>query len=174
MVLEFRTERLEIRPLTVVDEAAVVAQLGDYQVSRWLTVVPFPYTVNDFKGFLGGFLEADPREGGLAIHSAEGLIGVIGGATNRLGYWLGRAHHGKGYMTEAAEAVVADHFRRGADELRAGYFEGNVGSARVLEKLGGFRPTGQDECVNSVAQDAEVVLKNVILTRDVWEARHGH
>lgn len=169
MALEFRTERLEIRPLTASDEAAVVAQLDDYEVSRWLTVVPFPYTPKDFRDFLG-FLEACPREG-LAIHAAEGLVGVIG-VSDRLGYWLGQAHHGKGYMTEAAEVVVSDHFRRGSDELRSGYFEGNTGSARVLEKLG-FQPTGQDVLVNSVAQGAEVMLKNVILTRKGWEARHA-
>jgi RimJ/RimL family protein N-acetyltransferase len=168
MALHFRTERLEIRPLTATDEAAVVAQLDDYEVSRWLTVVPFPYTSNDFRHFLE-FLEADPREG-LAIHSAGGLVGVIS-ATDRLGYWLGRAHHGKGYMSEAAEAVVADHFARGADQLRSGYFDGNTGSARVLEKLG-FVPTGQDDLVKSVAQGVDVTLKNVILTRQEWEARH--
>ena len=169
MALEIRTERLEIRPLTASDEAAVVAQLDDYEVSRWLTVVPFPYTSKDFWGFLD-FLEENPHEG-LAIHAAEGLVGVIG-ATDRLGYWLGRAHHGKGYMSEAAEAVVADHFQRGAQELRSGFFEGNTGSARVLEKLG-FVRTGQDDRVNSVAQGAEVTLKNVILIREGWEARHA-
>lgn len=132
-------------------------------------MVPYPYAPKDFKDFLG-FLEADQREG-LAIHAAEGLIGVIG-ATDRLGYWLGRAHHGKGYMSEAAEAIVEEHFACGAQELRSGYFEGNLGSARVLEKLG-FRPTCRDEKVSSVAQGVEVTLKNVILTRKVWEARHG-
>lgn len=34
MAFELKTERLEIRPLTASDEAAVVAQLGDYEVSR--------------------------------------------------------------------------------------------------------------------------------------------
>ncbi|WP_421704274.1 GNAT family N-acetyltransferase [Aliiroseovarius sp.] len=170
MALELRTERLEIRPLTASDEAAVVAQLGDYEVSRWLTVVPYPYTPKDFRDFLD-FLEAEPREG-LAIHDAEGLVGVIG-ATDRLGYWLGRAHHGKGYMSEAAQAVVADHFARGAEDMHSGYFEGNGASARVLEKLG-FAHTGQSRRVNSVAQGAEATLKALILTREAWEARHGH
>ena len=167
MGLELHTRRLHLRPLTASDEAEVVRQLGDLAVSRWLTVVPHPYTVNDFRDFLG-FLQEDPREG-WAIIAPEGLVGVAG-CTHRLGYWLGRAHHGKGYMSEAARALVDDHFTRGAERLLSGHFPDNASSARVLEKLG-FVPTGEEVRTNSIAQGADVTLKNVILTRQSWEAR---
>ena len=54
-----------------------------------------------------------------------------------LGYWLGKPFWGRGYMPEAARAML----HRGFDELGmttiwCGYYEGNDKSKRVQEKLG--------------------------------------
>lgn len=54
-----------------------------------------------------------------------------------LGYWLGKPFWGRGYMPEAARAIL----RRGFEELGmniiwCGYYEGNQKSKRVQEKLG--------------------------------------
>ena len=54
-----------------------------------------------------------------------------------LGYWLGKPFWGRGYMPEAARALL----RRGFEELGmrciwCGHYEGNVKSRRVQEKLG--------------------------------------
>ena len=54
-----------------------------------------------------------------------------------LGYWLGEPFWGKGYMPEAAAALL----KRGFEELHmstiwCGYYEGNQKSKRVQEKLG--------------------------------------
>ena len=40
---EIRTARLKLRRITHDDIPAIVAGLNDYEVSKWLTVVPFPY-----------------------------------------------------------------------------------------------------------------------------------
>ncbi|GAB2618667.1 GNAT family N-acetyltransferase [Pseudactinotalea suaedae] len=52
--------------------------------------------------------------------------------------------HGQGYATEAARAVVAWADEAGYRRLRAGVWDWNVASLRVLDKLG-FRVTGQVE-----------------------------
>ncbi|HHL19953.1 MAG TPA: N-acetyltransferase [Aliiroseovarius sp.] len=165
------TRRLTLRPLTRADIPPLVEMLNDFEVSRWLSVVPYPYTRDDAREFLTFLESADPLDA-LGIEAREGLVGVVGispGATSGLGYWLGRAHHGKGYMSEAARALVSHYFAtRDADHLTSGYFENNTASARVLEKLG-FIPNGHER-VNSVAQDTEVLLKKVILPRELWEA----
>lgn len=167
--IEIVTERLRLRPLRPADAPALVTLLNDYEVSRWLMVVPYPYGRADALDFITHLEDADPLEA-LGIEAGGALVGVVG-IGNSLGYWLGRAHHGKGYMTEAARALVDWAFtHRDGDRLTSGYFEGNAASANVLTKLG-FVPDGEER-VKSRAQGADVMLKNVVLTRAAWEARH--
>jgi len=59
--------------------------------------------------------------------------------TAEVGYWIGEPFKGKGYVTEALEAITrwifterGHTFRR----LHAGVHEGNEASMRVLEKCG--------------------------------------
>lgn len=61
-----------------------------------------------------------------------------------LAYELLREHHGQGYATEAAQAVLAWADEAGYRRLRAGVWDWNVASLRVLDKLG-FHVTGQVE-----------------------------
>ena len=56
---------------------------------------------------------------------------------SELGYWIGKPYWNKGYMTEAARAVIKYGFE--TLNLRAiwcGYYDGNDRSKRVQEKLG--------------------------------------
>ena len=59
-----------------------------------------------------------------------------------LAYELLRAAHGCGYATEAGRAVVTWASEAGYRRLRAGVWDWNVASRRVLEKLG-FREAGR-------------------------------
>lgn len=43
-----------LRPIVEQDRAAVVAALSQFEVSRWLTSVPHPYTHADFDAWLPG------------------------------------------------------------------------------------------------------------------------
>ena len=72
-----------------------------------------------------------------------------------LGYWLGEAHHGRGYMAEAAPAAVRAGFRwLGVGVIEAAAQRDNPASVAVLRRLGmrhiGERPVhasarGRDE-----------------------------
>ena len=42
--MELRSERLTLRPQREDDVDAIVAGLNDYEVARWLTVVPSSHT----------------------------------------------------------------------------------------------------------------------------------
>lgn len=129
---DMQTGRLSLRPVRPADGAAVVAALGDWQVVRWLAVVPFPYTPDDFRRFLD-----TARPGATwVIADAGGLAGIVS-LDGALGYWLARSAWGRGYATEACRAVIAAHFADpGAAPIRASWHEGNDRSARVLGKLG--------------------------------------
>ena len=168
-MVEIRTARLTLRRITRQDIPAIVAGLNDYEVSKWLTVVPFPYEPKDAEWFLD-HLDARGQFDGFGLTRDGGpVMGVVGIDTS-LGYWLGRAHHGRGYMTEAATALVDDYFKAtGVNTLASGYFDGNAASAKVLEKLG-FQPIGAQR-VTSRARGAEITLNKMALTRVAWEAR---
>lgn len=68
------------------------------------------------------------------------------------GSWLALHEQGKGYGTQMRRAAVsafADHF--GASTFHSGFFEGNVASRRVSEKLG-YSPNGVKTLI---AQDGQ-------------------
>ena len=54
-----------------------------------------------------------------------------------LGYWLGKPFWGRGYMPEAAAELIRYGFEDlGMRAIWCGYYEGNLKSKRVQEKLG--------------------------------------
>lgn len=54
-----------------------------------------------------------------------------------LGYWLGKPFWGRGYMPEAATAILHHAFEDiGMTSVWCGYYDGNIKSKRVQEKLG--------------------------------------
>jgi RimJ/RimL family protein N-acetyltransferase len=62
-------------------------------------------------------------------------------ATRDIGYWLGAPHRGRGYMTEAATAVVDWLFGLGRRSVTWECVPGNGASAAVARTLG-FTFTG--------------------------------
>ncbi|WP_284165454.1 GNAT family N-acetyltransferase [Frigidibacter sp. SD6-1] len=160
-----QTGRLTLRPLEASDEAAVVAGLNDWDVTRWLAVVPFPYGPADFRTFLS---IAEPGET-WAIEDRTGFVGVIGNE-GALGYWFARHAWGRGYATEAARAVLAAHFEEPeATMIESGYFDGNSRSANVLTKLG-FRIAGYKIRRTVARPDEDTLSCRMELTRESWSA----
>lgn len=159
------TARLVLDKPRLSDRDAVLAYAGDLSVSRWLVRVPHPYRVSDAQEFL---TQIAPQSGCFAVREGVGgpLVGVVGvspdrprpgpaarslqpgrpdcaPATGLLGYWFGPPFWGRGYATEAADAVVRYAFSAlGMTRLNSGYLAGNEASARVLAKLG-FTVTGK-------------------------------
>ncbi|MBB5753487.1 GNAT family N-acetyltransferase [Prosthecomicrobium pneumaticum] len=167
------TERLVLRPLRLTDAAAITEGLSDFEVSRWLARVPFPYRRVDAERFLvwAAGSQARREERLYAIDTGNGLVGLVSlialGAAPVLGYWLSRAAWGGGLMPEAAAALVAEAFRDPVvREIRSGVFEGNHRSMRVQEKLG-FVVTGRS-IQHNLALSADLPHIDTVLTR----ARH--
>ncbi|HMG48811.1 MAG TPA: GNAT family N-acetyltransferase [Allosphingosinicella sp.] len=158
-----RTKRLTLRPGWPEDAAALSRAIGHEAVVTMLAQVPWPYARGDAEAFL-----ARPRavrEVFLLILSHEGayprLVGGIGiqpeaGGGHELGYWLTPDAWGRGYATEAGQAMVAiARHALGLKRLVSGHFTDNPASGRVLRKLG-FTPTGRTEARRCAARGAEV------------------
>ncbi|MBS0564292.1 MAG: GNAT family N-acetyltransferase [Proteobacteria bacterium] len=159
------TVRLRLRPVAPEDEADVVAALNDYGVTGWLSVVPFPYTASDFRLFQQGY--AVPGQT-YSIHDSLGHAGIIGVEDRTLGYWLAPRAQGRGYASEAARTVLAEHFACAPGDIASGYFDGNSRSANVLRKLG-FDEIGRDrKFCRALGRDRPHVTLR--LTRAAWEA----
>ncbi|MBS1302773.1 GNAT family N-acetyltransferase [Loktanella sp. SALINAS62] len=154
-----QTDRLTLRPVVPSDAGAIVAALNDWDVTRWLSVVPFPYTASDAAWWIG---HAD-QPGHWAIDAGDGLIGAVSIKPD-LGYWLASDHHGKGFMTEAARAVVADYFCTSDADLESGHYPANAASRAVLVRLG-FADTVLDT-ERQVATGMDVAVQRMRLAQD--------
>ncbi|MET1110384.1 MAG: GNAT family N-acetyltransferase, partial [Allosphingosinicella sp.] len=108
-----RTERLLLRPGWSQDAPALFEAIGDERIVRNLATAPWPYRPDDAEAWLA--TERKASEPSLLIHRHTGaapeLIGAIGfgrrpSGEMEFGYWIARAHWGRGYATEAGRAVL--------------------------------------------------------------------
>lgn len=158
------TPRLDLRPLERGDIPAIVEGVGNYDVARWLSTVPYPYAPSDAEDFLAGRVSNDGHH--WAIDAGDGLVGVVS-ITNELGYWLARPAWGGGYGFEAVRAAVANWFSNPAnDHLDANYFDGNEKSARLLSCLGFRKTRSEHRWARPLNQ--EVTSHRMRLTRAAW------
>ncbi|GAA3808098.1 GNAT family protein [Nocardioides panacisoli] len=174
-----RTARLQLRPFADADAAALFALHSDAHVLRYWDSAPWTDPAR-----AGHFVErcrqlaATGTGARLAIERAgdRTFLGWCsltrwdpGRRSAALGYCLGEAAWGQGYMTEAAGALLQWAF--GAIDLNRVQAETdtrNVASVRVLEKLGFVREgTLREDCVvNGEVSDSFVYG----LLRREWRA----
>lgn len=161
------TKRLKLRPVTGDDAYDIAVGIGDWNVLRWLTSPPWPYRLEDAHDFINRQSTFQAR----GIDLDGKIIGVVG-ITPELdvGYWLATPYHGQGYMTEAAVAAIADHFRHCNDTLTSGYLLGNAASRNVLTKLG-FQNTFVRKTY-SRPKDKDVDVQRMELTAAAFNTKH--
>ena len=165
-----QTERLVLREPTLDDAPAYAAGVGDYAVARYLTPVPHPYTLAMATDWLSQSRRATPERFMLIIQlPGVGLIGCIS-LLDELGFWIAKPHWNHGYVTEAAEALLAWHFAQSsADHVSSSAQHNNPASLAVQAKLG-FVPMGR-RMGFSQAQQHNVEHVCSQLTREAWQAR---
>lgn len=146
---ELRTARLRLRPFGSGDAHRVQVLIDDPDIARNTLTIPHPYPAGLAERWIAGHAEewAAGRKGVWAVCLADGeLVGAAGlhmePAHKRaeLGYWIARAHWGRGIATEAVQALVAHAFDELAlERVCAHHFTWNPASGRVLEKAGLLR-----------------------------------
>ena len=135
---------LRLRPWRATDLGALLRHADDPEVSRGTSDrFPHPYTRADGEAFLAG--EVVDLDDALAIELDGEACGGVGArrmageraVAAEIGYWLGRAHWGRGVMRRCVAAympwIVA---RAGVSRLQASVLDFNEGSARVLLRNG--------------------------------------
>lgn len=163
---ELRTARLTLRPPREGDLDALVAAIGDFEIVRWMSRVPYPYTRADADAAMRRW--GDGSQPVWSIFDESGLVGGIG-LIDHLGYWIARRAWGQGYATEAGLAVLDWHFAQsGAEPVVAQYMLGNAASARILARLG-FRDEGPCE-INSLALGRTLPGRSLRLEKPDFDA----
>ncbi len=142
------TKRLTLRSPLEVDADDIALHLANWNVSRMLARAPFPYDRKDAEEWIARCQAAGKGNLFFTIHRERliGAVGVEGGPmAPRLGYWLGEAWWGKGYMKEAVGAVLGHVFELWPDaEVTSTVFADNPASLKLQQHLG-FRVTGGGE-----------------------------
>jgi ribosomal-protein-alanine N-acetyltransferase len=172
------TKRLTLRELRTSDAAAVASRAGDQRVAKYLIQVPSPYPVSLAKRWIAGRIAWWDAGRGVTFaivrkDKPDDLIGTMSLRRHlrdrraELGYWLGAADWGHGFVTEAARAAV----QFGFDELLlakiyAQVLSGNDASERVLEKLGMQREGLRRKHVRQDHRLTDVTLFGLL--RDEW------
>jgi RimJ/RimL family protein N-acetyltransferase len=142
--VELRGESIVLRPPAAADEAAIVDACQDEEITRFIPLIPDPYTAGDARTFLRRvreqWLTEDPERTLTILDTDSGeFLGVV---TVRLrqggtvGYWLKPAARGKGVTTEAVRAVLRWAQEQGITHLFLTTHPSNVASQRVAEKTG--------------------------------------
>jgi 8-oxo-dGTP diphosphatase len=171
------TERLSLRPLEPADADALHRLVNDWEVTRTLAVVPFPYP----RPLADEWIASTRKELAcgdayhLAVTGREGehevLVGVVGlrvavaSRLGTLGYWVGRRFWGHGVASEAAGKLARWAFANlDLDRIGASVAADNPASAAVLRRIG-FRQTGEGR-ETFRARGGEVVVHLFEATRD--------
>jgi RimJ/RimL family protein N-acetyltransferase len=132
---------VSLRPWARGDAPALAEALnGDPEISRWLDLVPQPYSVVDAYAYI-----AAPGEEKYAVTDAGTgrVLGSIGvrwneaGDTGEIGYWVRSDARGRGVMTRAVRLLARRAIEvDGAARLQLRADPLNVASCRVAEKAG--------------------------------------
>ncbi len=141
------TERLILRALHK-DDATKLSKLANVKdVSRFLTSLPYPYSIEDAKEFIkrskSGYKTGKQIEFAIIKKSSNKLIGMMGlsiSAKNNhatIGYWIGKKYWSKGYASEAGLALLQFAF----EDLKlyricSHHFHSNPASGKVMQKIG--------------------------------------
>jgi RimJ/RimL family protein N-acetyltransferase len=113
--MELRADGFTLRPWEAGDAPAVTVACQDFEIARWLPMIPAPYTETDAREFLEQTrLSWDLGEAyNFALVDDEGeLLGSIGMRvlrfrTGHIGYWVSRGARGRDIATTLSRPSAA-------------------------------------------------------------------
>lgn len=134
------TERLILKPLTVLDAPEVFKWVSDPVVNEFM-----PYNLYDNVKDVEKWLSSLTLENNdFGFFLKEGMILMGSGSITKeddgsyaLGYNMNKDFWGNGYATEAGKAMIEWAFvNLGARDFKSGHAVKNIRSKRVIEKCG--------------------------------------
>lgn len=142
-----QTERLILRPIVTADAPEIEKLAGAREVADGTLTIPHPYPNGAANQWMAAHQADHERTGSIVLaitrRDSGALCGTIGlhiepnHQRAELGYWIGVPYWNRGYVTEAARALIDYGFRTlGLRRIFAQHYANNPASGRVLRKLG--------------------------------------
>ena len=171
LMKEIRTERLLIKTPEIDDKFELTQLINDKDVIKWLSEIPFPYTLSHAEEFIEKSRERVLKQESynFMIFQDKKMIGGIGlsefnNKSCQVGYWLGKKYWGNGFATEALKSILDFGFDQlNLEKIYAAYKIGNEGSIRVLNKSGfeySRKKYEYDSVLNEEVFLTEMILRN--------------
>ena len=177
-MVEIRTNRLVLRPVAIEDAEYIIDTLNDFEVSKYLSAVPYPYAQSDAEEWVAMQTGSDdPMNTNFTVFlhndTYVGAVGFAEGAEGpELGYYINRTHWRNGYVTEAANAALAWLFdTTDAKTVTSGAYAFNPASLAVQAKLG-FVETGTEDRMSN-SQGKALPLITTKLQRENFKPLEG-
>ena len=140
MNVELHTKNLIIKKPSEKHLKSLIKELNNWNISKWLIEVPYPYTVDDAKYWLK---KSKQDEYSFNIYLKNKLIGGLSLTNQRenskweLGYWIGEEYWGNGYAIEACENLISYFFSNTNNSIiYASHMKDNIKSKKIIIKLG--------------------------------------
>lgn len=141
------TDRLILRMFCMSDAETVTDLCNNYNIFKSTLYLPYPYSIEDAKKWierhLDNFNTNKLYEFAITNKDTGELYGAISLSNNQMfnhgeiAYWIGEEFWGRGYATEASQAVLKFAFdEKMYHKVYARYFGSNPASGRVLQKIG--------------------------------------
>lgn len=144
----FESARLKLRKFRISDASAMFKNWASSEnVTKYLSWEPHPcedatreylaFVVKESNNLDNFHWALEDKESGEIIGDINAVKVDKEKSEVLLGWVLGEKWWNKGYMTEAAEAVIAYLiFVIGFDKVKASHVKENIGSGKVMEKVG--------------------------------------
>ena len=149
--MNFRTDRLEIKPISVADKEAVLDLLTDETVGKTY-MLPDYQSREEAEPLFHRLVQLSQEESRYVagVYLDGKFIGMmndteIKGTQIEMGYAFLPAYYNQGYGTEAFRGAIAYLLTQNFETVLAGAFSENVASLRVMEKCGMTRQEYTDE-----------------------------
>jgi RimJ/RimL family protein N-acetyltransferase len=143
---EIQTQHLKLQPLRAQDLSRLIEIAGLKEIADTTISVPHPFEDRDARAWLEHYsTNAENLGWGIYISDPDTyLVGFI--ALNHIdrtheqaeiSFWIDPSYSGRGYVTEAARAILQYAASRlNLHRVEAYHMKRNLGSGRVLQKLG--------------------------------------
>lgn len=171
-------EGVVARPFRAEDAAAVFAAVDAERarLAEWMPWVWASTTLDHSRRFVE---EAERRLGeGTAVHwglfDGDRVVGAVGAGIDPLnrvsevGYWIAADYEGRGLVTSAMRALVAELFERGLNRLVIHAAVGNERSISLAERLGFTYEGTEREALRMGEQVHDSVVYSLL--RREWDA----
>ncbi len=165
-----KTERLILSQLEEIDIPFIVEFLQHRIYSDFTSNIPYPYTENDAQSWVKMAQEAFEENSGytFGIRNKNGqIMGAIGlhdreDDKAELGYWIGIPYWNKGYVTEAANAILEFGFKKlGFNKIFATHLPHNPASGKIMEKIGMEKEAVLKQEVKKDAEYFDLILYSI-------------